>query len=108
MSNLYKIISLIRRASLRWAPRFKVMNRNKLERGKYKCELCDHVGVQKSLQVDHIEPVIPISGFDNWEGFITRLFCDEDGLQLICKSCHKNKSKKENQLRAEFKKNNID
>lgn len=102
MSDQNKIIAMIRRASIKWGPRYAAINKNRIERGKYSCDNCDHIGPRTGLQVDHIEPVIPVTGFDTWDGFIKRLFCDGKGLQLLCKACHKKKSAKEN---AERKKN---
>lgn len=53
--------------------------------------------------MDHIEPVVPESGWDSWDGYIERLFCNEDGYQVICKSCHKKKTASENFHRSKKK-----
>jgi predicted transcriptional regulator len=63
------------------------------------------------MAADHIHPVVPIDGFTgekhldyNWNELIQRLFCEEDGLQALCKQCHKGcKTKKERELRKEHK-----
>lgn len=93
------ITALLRRASLRWNPRYEVMKNARVERGKYKCNLCKEIVGSKEYQVDHVKPVIPVTGFDDWNGFIGRLFCKASGLQVICKMCHYTKSKKENSKR---------
>jgi len=54
--------------------------------------------------VDHIDPVIPINGFETWDEVINRLFCEVEGYQAICKTCHDDKTKKENDKRRAIKK----
>jgi len=56
------------------------------------------------MQADHINPVIPLTGFDSWDGAIKRLYCEKDGFQPICKACHKTKTLSENQQRKALKK----
>lgn len=59
-----------------------------------KCGLCFNV---KDVQVDHIEPVVPINHeITSWDEYINRLFCDIDNLQVLCKPCHLIKSNNEN------------
>jgi hypothetical protein len=46
--------------------------------------------------VDHISPVVdPKKGFVSWDVYITRMFCEIDGLQVMCKPCHKIKTAEE-------------
>lgn len=63
------------------------------------------------IAVDHIEPVIPVAGWDDWNGYIQRMFFGE--LQVLCnytgirngkKSCHAIKTKEENALRKKYAK----
>lgn len=103
-TDIYKIISILRRASLRWGARFNAINNSRVERGKYKCSKCKKLFKRPETQVDHTIPVIPITGFDSWDELIPRLFCSEKGFKVMCKPCHKAKSTKENKLRAEHKK----
>lgn len=65
------------------------------------------------IAVDHINPVVPVTGWDNWDGFISRHYLGE--LQVLCnykgirdgkKSCHSIKTKEENRQRREFLKGN--
>lgn len=67
----------------------------------YKCSSCKQDFPLKEVQVDHINPVIPKEGFSTWDDVIERLFCEQDGLQLLCKACHSIKSKKENDERRQ-------
>lgn len=93
------IIALLRRASQKWGPRYEVMREARIERGKYMCSNCKGIVGSKQFNVDHVKPVIPLKGFDSWDGFITRLFCPKSGLQILCKPCHKEKTNKENKKR---------
>lgn len=56
------------------------------------------------MAIDHIESVVPVTGFDNWQAYVDRLFCSAENLQVLCKEpCHKEKSLKENAERRAFK-----
>ena len=81
---------------MRWLPRFQVMTDARQSRGKYLCNKCKEIVGTKEFQIGHKEPVVPVTGWDSWDGFISRLFCPKSKLQLLCKPCHKAKSKKEN------------
>ena len=72
----------------------------------YKCAQCGDVFPAKEVQVDHIQPVIPISGFVSWDETIKRMLCEKDGLQVLCKSCHHKKSLEERALAKQHKNNN--
>lgn len=73
----------------------------------YLCNICKKYHKLSDIQVDHIKPVIPLNrpalsmSFDE---IAERLFCSEDNLQVLCKKCHKKKSKEENNIRKELKK----
>lgn len=69
----------------------------------YLCASCGDFFIARDVQVDHIDPVIsPSDGFQDWWTFISRLYCEADNLQVLCKPCHKDKTNKE---RKERKKN---
>jgi len=43
--------------------------------------------------VDHIIPIIdPELGFLNWDDTIAKMFCEANGLQVLCKTCHDDKT----------------
>lgn len=108
------IKSALRKGTTRWPPKYEVLNAAK--RGKqinkesgrlaehYHCAQCDGVFPAKLVVVDHIEPVVPVTGFVSWDDVISRMFCGPDGLQVLCKSCHSIKTKAENAQRREHKK----
>lgn len=99
----------LRSASNRWGPKFIVRKRARTERGRYLCagyETKPHiVGASVHIKgrrvnnvlVDHINP---IGGPEqSWDIVIKNMFCEEDGLQVLCKDCHDKKTKEERQLR---------
>lgn len=48
------------------------------------------------MNVDHILPAVdPEKGFESWDVFIDRLFCEKENLQAICVPCHKVKTQEE-------------
>lgn len=73
-------------------------------RNQYLCTNCKLIFARKEVQIDHIEPVTPITGWDSLDGFVTRLKVPIDKLQVICKTCHKSKSGVENEIRRTSKK----
>jgi 5-methylcytosine-specific restriction endonuclease McrA len=76
-----------------------------MRRVQFTCANCGAKASRKGVQVDHIDPVIdPLTGFQGYEEYIKRLFVITDRLQVLCKQCHKAKSKIENALRRKVKK----
>ena len=90
------VIASLRRSSYRWTERNKALTRARIQRGLYKCESCGVETKKSNIQLDHIYPIVPTSGFDSWDGYINRLFCKAEGYQAICKACHSVKSMTEN------------
>jgi len=102
-------VATLRRASYRLPARQEALKRARIRRGWYKCELCGSEVQKKNMALDHIIPIVPVTGWDSWDKFIERLFCSVDGFQVICKKpCHSEKTKAENKLRRENKKKMID
>lgn len=104
------LIPVLRRASLRFKiktdngheyPRTQVKQRARVERGLYKCASCCELFKESETIVDHIEPVIPLTGDTyNWNNFINALFVTADKLQILCKSCSDSKTLLEDNLRT--------
>lgn len=103
------IKSALRSTSVKWPPRYTVLNEafteaktNKATGRKakhFRCNRCNGEFVQKDVQVNHIIPVVPLSGFTTWDEVVDRLFCEKDGLEVLCKPCHKEVTKEENDSR---------
>ena len=105
----------LRGISVRWPPKILVKKNAWVERGIYLCaghQRAAHkvpVTIKKNsrrvnnISVDHIDPVInPINGFENWDMLIERMFCEVEGLQLLCKDCHSLKTAEERQERKKY------
>jgi len=75
---------------------------------RYMCAECNKLYKISEIQVDHINPVIPIgtkSSDMTWDEIISNLFCDVSNLQVLCTKCHKIKSSTERKARAAYGKN---
>lgn len=56
------------------------------------------------LDIDHIQTVVPLTGWDDWNGFYERLECDETNLRGLCSTkCHKEKTSRERTVRLSNK-----
>lgn len=95
------IINGLRRLSYKWPPRWTIKQDARVERGKYLCNGCKQIVKAKEVEVDHIEPVIEVTGFVDWNTYIERLLCEKEGYQILCKACHLSKSLSENLKRRE-------
>jgi hypothetical protein len=84
---------------------------------RYTCAICKQLFSQKNIQVDHIEPVVPLwkpEADMTYDEIVRGVFCGLDNLQVICStpmkrnnglpSCHKLKTDEENFIRDELKK----
>lgn len=108
------ISSNLRQGSRRWAPISEVQKKARVSRGVYLCAGCNEKVPattkegRKRVQnifVDHIDPIVdPEVGFTTWDEYINRMFCEEENLQLLCKSCHDEKSGKERAVAVERRK----
>lgn len=97
------VIATLRRASYRWKPRSEARVNARTGRNQYTCNSCKGTFSRKETKVDHIQPVVLLSGWDSYEGFIERLFCDISNMQLLCSGCHKIKTKQENEQRKQLR-----
>lgn len=72
-------------------------------RGFYRCEGCKKTFKRENLAVDHTDPVVdPDKGFEGYDKYIERMFCNSSELKVLCKDkCHKRKTDEENQRRKE-------
>ncbi len=90
---------------MRWAPISRALAKAKVARGFYRCAECgEDVPLTtrvngkrvKNVHVDHIHPIVdPAVGFVNWDTIIERMFVEDDGLQVLCHSCHETKTNSE-------------
>lgn len=99
------LIPKLRRLSFMWPPRNEAKKLARVERGKYKCNICQNIFGPKEVVLDHIIPVVnPEDGWQDFGVFIESLFCKVEGFQTICIKCHDIKTENENKIRKEVKK----
>jgi 5-methylcytosine-specific restriction endonuclease McrA len=118
------IVKVLRDISYKRPEYKEAKDKMRIDVGTYRCEICQCLMYEgtsdkrfnefrlkyselkrQKPQLDHKDPVVDIS--KGWEGFdlyIERLFCDTEGLQVLCKECHDIKSAKEAGDRAETRK----
>ena len=94
------IIASLRRASLYWPYRNIALRNARVARGMYKCAQCGNVQHKKLVRVDHIEPVVKLSGLTDWNVYFARMFVKAEQFQILCIECHSQKTKEESILRA--------
>jgi len=99
---------------MRWKPRHDAIKRAFVRNGPnpktgrpcklHKCECCGELFAQGDLRADHRQPVVdPNVGFVSWDVFIDRMFCEADGYDAICETCHAKKTAQENEIRRQIK-----
>jgi|TARA_R100000501_G_C2598786_1_gene96523 hypothetical protein len=110
----------LRQMSHRWPPKHEVKKAARRERGVYLCAgykcrkhkvpvtIIDKKNTKyrptgqriNNIFVDHIVPVIdPEKGFVSWDAIVERMFCEADGLQVLCRKCHSLKTKDERAMK---------
>ena len=86
----------LRRLSQRWPVTRKVelaarrtsQSSNKLLKWEFQCAHCGNWFPRKQVQVDHIIDCGSLRAMTDVAGFIERLFCERDGLRVLCTKCH--------------------
>jgi len=99
------IRSTLRQKSRWWKPiaackaqvKRKYKGKNKRQRFEYKCNKCKKYFAAKNINVDHIVPAGTLRCADDLPGFVERLFCEVEGLQVLCSDCHDKKTQQEKQ-----------
>ena len=67
---------------------------NKRRKFEYQCGECLNYFPDKEVAVHHINPVGALNSFEDLATFVKNLFCEEDGLILLCDGCHDKEHKK--------------
>jgi len=91
------IRSGLRTMSVRWRPRGEALKLarvpyvgdNRRRKWSYRCALCYETYPAKQVEVDHIEPCGSLRGAMDLPGFVNRMFCEVEGLRVLCRGCHK-------------------
>ena len=66
---------------------------NKRQKYEYQCNMCQNWFIEKKINVDHIHPAGSLNCAQDLPGFVDRLFCEVDNLQVLCEKCHDKKTK---------------
>ena len=61
---------------------------NKRQKWEYGCAFCGGWFKGDEVKVDHIQPTGSLKSWDDVRGFLERLFCEVDGLRVLCEPCH--------------------
>lgn len=68
---------------------------NKRQKFEYQCASCKNWFPEKQINVDHICPAGSLNSAQDLPGFVERLFCEQDNLQVLCSECHNIKTQNE-------------
>ena len=68
---------------------------NKRQKFEYLCNSCKRWFPDKQINVDHIVGAGSLNCGQDLPGFVDRLFCEQDNLQVLCTTCHDHKTKLE-------------
>lgn len=99
-----RIVSALRRLWFQSEARQEALRDARISRGVYLCAKCGKNvpaslkmpnGTIRKVAVDHKVRVVPATGFDSWDGFLNRLFCEQSELQVLCYDCHHEKTQRE-------------
>lgn len=89
--------------SRRWPPLVELVNAvrrpnqsaNKRLKWEFQCEDCDGWFPRKEVEVDHKLPCGSLRSLGDVAGFVERLFCEPDGLRVLCEGCHQERHQRE-------------
>jgi len=111
MSSFIK--SVLRAGSRKWPQKYEALKRALKGRfldkstgkmsNRYTCAGCGNMFKLVDVQVDHISPVVSVEGFVDWNEYISRMYCEADGFQVLCSTCHSVKTQNERKARKEYK-----
>lgn len=112
--TLLDVLNAVRKSFAKNSPHYnaaltKALSKEVGPRGgkRYHCAQCNTALSREKVEVDHIQPMIPL-GISPLEMTLkqvyTRCWVTLNELQILCTKCHDNKSAIENKQRRELKK----
>lgn len=92
--------SALRKRSMVWKPVKEAKERarrvyvgdNTRQKWEYQCAHCKLWHPEKHINVDHIIEAGSLTNGDDLKSFVERLFCEVDGFQILCETCHHEKT----------------
>lgn len=95
--------SALRSAWSKYPPKYTVLakakrksqSENKRLKWEFQCNKCKHWYPQKEVSVDHEVPAGTLRTFEDLPEFCRKLFCSEEELQVLCSTCHSEKTRQE-------------
>lgn len=96
------IRSGLRQMSKRWPPTTRLIwnaNRraykgpNKRQKWEFLCSSCGGWFIRRDMHCDHIVECGTLKSFSDIATFAERLFCEVDGLRIVCEDCHEERHK---------------
>jgi len=72
---------------------------NKRQKWEYQCNKCKGWFKSDNVNIDHIKPAGSLNCAEDLPLFVETLFCEKDNLQVLCKTCHDEKTNLEKQLK---------
>lgn len=92
--------SALRSASRKYPPIFQALaaakrpytGNNPRQKVCYECASCGIMASTKEVAVDHRIDCGKLSSWDDVQGFMERLFCGPNGLDVLCHICHDRKT----------------
>lgn len=102
------IRSALRQKSRWWKPmadaklkaRVKYIGPNKRRKWAYVCANCKGTFLESEIHIDHIIPAGTLRKSEDLPGFVDRLFCEVDGFQILCETCHHKKTQYERKIKG--------
>jgi hypothetical protein len=93
------IRSALRSAFQKWGPKHEAKKIAKRGYNQYECAHCGEIYGNKDTEVDHIQPAGSLKTYEDLPSFVERMFCEVDGFQVLCKTCHQVKTNEERKAR---------
>lgn len=95
--------SALRSAYSKYPPKYLILaeasrpyvGTDKRRKKEYQCAECSKWYGSGDVNVDHKVPAGSLTKPEDIQGFVERLFCGKDGLQVLCSTCHSKKTLEE-------------
>lgn len=84
----------------KWPPKYEARKRaqipyegpDKRRKWSYQCADCGGLFKGTEINVDHIQDCGKSTSWESLASWMELLFCEVDGLQVLCKPCHRKKT----------------